>query len=145
LGYSPLTMLWQFQVNREGVQPYRYIYLYLHVHRRKVPSVMSDCATLWTVACQAPLSMGLSRQEYWSGLPCPPAFLSSNLRWQTGSLLLAAPVKSIHVSILPQTPLPSRLPHNIEQSSMCCTVGPCRLSILNITVYTYSSQTKADS
>ena len=29
-------------------------------------------ATLWTVACQIPLSMGLSRQEYWSGLPCSP-------------------------------------------------------------------------
>ena len=29
--------------------------------------------TPWTVACQAPLSMGFSRQEYWSGLPCPPA------------------------------------------------------------------------
>ena len=29
-------------------------------------------ATLWTIACQAPLSMGFSRQEYWSGLPCPP-------------------------------------------------------------------------
>ena len=28
--------------------------------------------TLWTSACQAPLSMGFSRQEYWSGLPCPP-------------------------------------------------------------------------
>ena len=28
--------------------------------------------TLWTAACQAPLSMGLSRQEYWSGLPFPP-------------------------------------------------------------------------
>ena len=28
--------------------------------------------TLWTVAGQAPLSMGFSRQEYWSGLPCPP-------------------------------------------------------------------------
>ena len=27
--------------------------------------------TLWTVACQAPLSMGFSRQEYWSGLLCP--------------------------------------------------------------------------
>ena len=26
-------------------------------------------ATLWTVACQAPLSMEFSRQEYWSGLP----------------------------------------------------------------------------
>ena len=29
-------------------------------------------ATVWTVAHQAPLSMGFSRQEYWSGLPCPP-------------------------------------------------------------------------
>ena len=28
--------------------------------------------TLWTVAHQAPLSMGFSSQEYWSGLPCPP-------------------------------------------------------------------------
>ena len=27
---------------------------------------------LWTVAYQAPLSMGFSRQEYWSGLSCPP-------------------------------------------------------------------------
>ena len=28
--------------------------------------------TLWTVACQAPLSMGFPRQAQWSGLPCPP-------------------------------------------------------------------------
>ena len=28
--------------------------------------------TPWTVAHHAPLSMGFSRQEYWSGLPCPP-------------------------------------------------------------------------
>ena len=28
-------------------------------------------ATPWTVACQAPLSKGFSRQEYWSRLPCP--------------------------------------------------------------------------
>ena len=26
----------------------------------------------WTAALQAPLSLGFSRQEYWSGLPCPP-------------------------------------------------------------------------
>ena len=32
-------------------------------------SVVSDSATPWTVACQDPLSMGFSRQEYWSGLP----------------------------------------------------------------------------
>ena len=29
-------------------------------------------ATLWTKACEAPLSVGCSRQEYWRGLPCPP-------------------------------------------------------------------------
>ena len=37
-------------------------------------SVAQSCATLcdpWTVAHQAPLSMGFSRQEYWSGLPFP--------------------------------------------------------------------------
>ena len=32
-------------------------------------SVMSDSVAPWTVAHQAPLSMGFSRQEYWSGLP----------------------------------------------------------------------------
>ena len=34
-------------------------------------SVVSDSATQWAVARQAPLSMGFSRQEYWSGLPSP--------------------------------------------------------------------------
>ena len=37
-------------------------------------SVIKSCltfVTLWAVACQAPLSMGFSRQEYWSGLPFP--------------------------------------------------------------------------
>ena len=33
---------------------------------------MSDSfVTTWNVACQAPLSMGFPRQEYWSGLPVP--------------------------------------------------------------------------
>ena len=32
-------------------------------------------ATLWTVAHQAPLSMGSPRQEYWRELPCPPGHL----------------------------------------------------------------------
>ena len=34
--------------------------------------IAKSCPTLetpWTIACQAPLSMGFSRQEYWSGLP----------------------------------------------------------------------------
>ena len=36
--------------------------------------VAKSCLTLatpWTVACQAPLSMGFSKQEYWSELACP--------------------------------------------------------------------------
>jgi len=33
--------------------------------------VSGSFATLWTATCQAPLSMGFSRQKYWSGLPFP--------------------------------------------------------------------------
>ena len=33
--------------------------------------VVSNSATLWSVACQAPLSKGFFRQEYWSKLPSP--------------------------------------------------------------------------
>ena len=33
---------------------------------------MSNSVTPWTVAVQAPLSMGFSRREYWSGVPFPP-------------------------------------------------------------------------
>ena len=40
----------------------------------------------------------------------------------------------------PQTPLLSRLPHNIEQSSTCYMVSPFWLSILNIAVCTWASQ-----
>ena len=46
---------------------------------RKVHSYVLCCfslvwlfATPWTAACPAPRSIGFSRQEYWSGLPCPP-------------------------------------------------------------------------
>ena len=42
---------------------------------KEVPKLFQLCLTLcdpWTIACQTPLSMEFSRQEYWSGLPCPP-------------------------------------------------------------------------
>ena len=58
-------------------------------------------ATLWTIVCQAPLSKGFSRQEYQSGLPCPPTgnlpnpgpnkYLVCLLHWQAGSLPLVPP------------------------------------------------------
>ena len=56
--------------------------------------------TLWTVACQAPLPMELSRQEYWSGLPCPspgdhphPGIEPGSLALQVNSLLSELPEK----------------------------------------------------
>ena len=48
----------------------------------------------------------------------------------------------IHVYILPQTPLPFRLPHNIKPSSLCYTVGFCWLSTPNTAVCTCSTQTR---
>ena len=60
-------------------------------------------ATPWTVAYQAPPSMGFSRQEYWSGLPFPPPGnlytqefnprLLFLLHWQVSSLPLKVKVK----------------------------------------------------
>ena len=35
-------------------------------------SRVRPCVTLWAAAHLAPLSMGFSRQEYWTGLPCSP-------------------------------------------------------------------------
>ena len=38
--------------------------------KRSLCSVLSDSTALWTAAHQAPLPMGFTRHEYWSGLPC---------------------------------------------------------------------------
>ena len=46
--------------------------------------------TLWTVDHQAPLSMGFSRQEYWSGLPCPPPGDLPNPKIEPASLVSPA-------------------------------------------------------
>ena len=43
--------------------------------------------TLWTVACQAPLSMGFSRQEHWSGFSYPPPGDLPNSRIKSTSLM----------------------------------------------------------
>ena len=59
--------------------------------------------TLWTVALQAPLSVGFSSQEYWSGLPCPPpgdlpnpGIKPSSLALKADSLLSEPPGKIFH-------------------------------------------------
>ena len=42
------------------------------MHAKSLQSCVHLFVTVWTLANQAPLSMGFSRQGYWSGLPCPP-------------------------------------------------------------------------
>ena len=65
-------------------------------------------AALWTVAHQGALSMGFSRQEYWTGLPCPPSEdlphpgiefkVSKVTALQSDSLLLAPPGKPFSIA-----------------------------------------------
>ena len=72
--------------------------------------------TPWTTAYQAPVSMGFSRQEYQSGLPCPPPgdlphpglnrLLLGLLHWQSGSLPKVPPGK-----LGDQNTLHRNLPH----------------------------------
>ena len=67
--------------------------------------VAKSCRTLttaWTVACQRPLSKGLSRPEYWSGLSCPsagdlpdPGIKHVSLALQADSLLFPLPHSSV--------------------------------------------------
>ena len=49
-----------------------YIVVIAHVRVLSCFSRVQLCAIPWTVTHHAPLSMGFSRQEYWSGLPCCP-------------------------------------------------------------------------
>ena len=62
-------------------------------------------ATPWTVACQAPLSMGFCRQEYWSGLPFPTPGDLPDPRTEPASLALQA--DSLPLSYLPPNTLVS--------------------------------------
>ena len=69
-------------------------------------SIMCDSVTPWTVACQTPLFKEFSRQEYWSGLPCPPPGDLHNLGIKPRSPTLQA--DSLHLS-------PQRSPWILER------------------------------
>ena len=60
-----------------------------HVCVCEVLSRVQLFATPWTIACQAPLSVGFFRQEYWSGLPSPSpwVWVNSWSWWWTGGLV----------------------------------------------------------
>ena len=48
-----------------------YVFVIITTGGGLVPKSCPALVTPWTIACQAPLSMGFSRQEYWSGSPFP--------------------------------------------------------------------------
>ena len=50
-----------------------FVYFYYRIEGKKVRTLshVQLFVTPWTVACQAPTSLGFSRKEYWSGLPFP--------------------------------------------------------------------------
>ena len=78
---------------------WRFLYLYFTLHFvLSFFSLVWLFATPWTVACQASLSMGSFRQEYWNGLPLPspgdlpnPGIEPTTLMSPVGSLPLAPP------------------------------------------------------
>ena len=68
-----------------------------HIKPQMSKNAHDSFAAPWTVACQAPLSMGFPRQEYWSGLPFPPPGGLAHLGIKPGS-------PALQVDSLPSEP-----------------------------------------
>ena len=95
-----------------------------------VASVVSDCATLWAVARQAPLSVGFSRQEHWSGLPWlppgdlsdpgikPVSFMSAALAGRFFPTSAAWEAPYIHLSFGSQAVSSSLRPHGLQHTRL---------------------------
>ena len=100
--------------------------------------VSKSCPTLatpWTVARQAPLSVGFSRQEYWSGLPFSPSYLTRShfssfpadllvLQWDT--------LLSLHATCNETLTLPSgiqRKPFSLESFGLFPALFPCHVHL----------------
>ena len=93
------------------IQSLHFLYAFLCLQGKKVKflSLVWLFATTWTVACQAPLSMGFFRQEYWSGLSFPspgdlpdlgiesrsPAFQADSTAWGIREAFVCKEYKSI--------------------------------------------------
>ena len=81
----------------------------MHVCMQSGFSPVQIYVTPGSVAHKAPLSIVFSRQEYWSGLPCPPPGdlpdlgikpVSYLLHWHMGSLPLVPPWEALDLSVL---------------------------------------------
>ena len=73
--------------------------------------------TLWTIAHQSPLSMGFSRHEYWSGLPCSPLGYQLNPGIEPASLKSPALAGEFFTT---HTTWEAHLPSNLRSFSKSC-------------------------
>ena len=87
-----------------GCSPWGMFTLCMHAYTRA--KLLQSClfATLWTLTRKAPLSMGFSRQEYWSGLPCPPPGDLSNPGTEPASLMSPTWAGRFFTSVPPRKP-----------------------------------------
>ena len=78
-------------------------------------------AALWIVACQVPLSLGFSRQEYWSGSPCPSPGDLPNLGILPMSLMSPTLVHGCFIISFTWEALPSSIQFSSDAKS-CLTI-----------------------
>ena len=95
-------------------------------------SIVFYSVTPWTVANQAPLSMGFFRQEYWSRLPFPPPGDLPNLGIKPVSLVSPALAGGFFSTVPPGKPLMVPLSPNSSVSNADC---PKREEISEILFY----------
>ena len=81
--------------------------------------LLQSCPTLcdsFAIACQVPLSMGFSRQEDWSGLPCPPPGYPPNPGIKPESLMSPALAGGFFITSSPWKPKKCRKAVNLREN-----------------------------
>ena len=132
-------------LHSRGSPPYEFIVYHFYIYFYTftpfyVSYIMLSCfspvwlfVTPWTVAGQAPLSLGFSRQECWSGLPCPPPGDLPHPGIEPASFKAPALQEDSFTTKPPGKPLrhcqsnPSRLPGNLHTTKSSYCHSPVRL------------------
>ena len=109
-------------------QAFEFCYTYASISLSLPFMVTNEDSGLWSMGCSPVLVFFLFNFLFYIGVQ-----LINNVEFVSG-VQQSDSVIHTHVSILFQSFFPFRLLHNIEQSSLCYTAGPCWLSILNIAV-----------
>ena len=87
-----------------------------------VTSIVSDCVTPWTVALQPPLSMGFSRQEFWSGFH---ALFQGIFLTQRSNLHLPSPALQVNSLQLSHRGSPEMALYNLLNIYVCVCMCVC--------------------